>query len=90
MISISRNFTRLSLFAVVDSYLQFTYAKIGATGRCDDVSVYNRSNLADVARKIIYQQYSTVFNNKTIQAHVIADSARQGSNCAAQCIKYES
>ena len=37
-------------FAVAGSNLRFIYLNVGAPGRCNDASVYNRSTLAELAR----------------------------------------
>ena len=42
------------VLAVVNASLKFTYANIGAPGRCNDSSVFTRSNLAEVTENPIY------------------------------------
>ncbi|CAF4877328.1 unnamed protein product [Rotaria sp. Silwood1] len=67
--------THVVMLAVINSDLQFTYINIGASDRCNDSSVYNRSNLSEVIQHSIYQDNYMVVNNIKIQCHLIADSA---------------
>lgn len=60
---------------VVDSNLKFTYLNVGAPGRCNDASVYNRCTLGELVRDPIYARNYLTVNNINIQAHLIGDSA---------------
>lgn len=70
-----KKFYSIIMLAVVDSNLRFTYVNIGAPGRCNDASVYTRSNLADVIKNPIYENHFMIVNARKVQAHLIADSA---------------
>ncbi|CAF4749204.1 unnamed protein product [Rotaria socialis] len=63
------------MLAVVNADLGFTYINVGAPGRCNDASVYSRSNLSDVIKNSIYEDHYMTVNNTKIQSHLIADSA---------------
>ena len=62
------------MFTVVDSDLRFRSVNIGAPSRCNDSSVYRKSNLSEIIRNKIYEVHYILSNNVKIQAHLIADS----------------
>ncbi|CAF3307254.1 unnamed protein product [Rotaria sp. Silwood2] len=70
-----KKYHSILMLAVVNSNLKFTYVNIGAPGRCNDASVYNRSSLAQVIKNDIYANNYMVINSTRIQSHMIADSA---------------
>lgn len=63
------------MLATVNADLLFTYVNIGAPGRCNDASIYNRCVLSEVIEDPIYSRYFMILNNQKLQSHLIADSA---------------
>jgi hypothetical protein len=63
------------MLATVDSDLLFTYVNIGAPGRCNDASIFNRCILSEIIEDPIYANQFMMVNNTKIQSHLIADSA---------------
>ncbi len=63
------------MLATVNSDLLFTYTNIGAPGRSNDSSIYNRSSLAQIIEAPIYDNHFMMINNIKIRCHLIADSA---------------
>jgi hypothetical protein len=63
------------MLATVNSDLLFTYVNIGAPGRCNDASIFNRCILSEVIEDPIYANHFIMVNNTKIQSHLIADSA---------------
>nr|ACD54739.1 PIF/Harbinger-like protein [Adineta vaga] len=61
--------------AIVNSDLLFTYVNIGASGRCNDSSIYNRSSLSQVIEDPIYDNHYMMINQIKVRCHFIADSA---------------
>lgn len=70
-----KKYHSILMLAAVNSDLKFIYVNVGAPGRCNDASVYNRSGLAQVIKCDIYANHYMMFNGTRIQAHMIADSA---------------
>lgn len=70
-----KKFHSVIALAVVNSNLKFTYLNVGAPGRCNDASVYNRSTLAEIIRNPIYSQHRLTIGQIDIQAHLVGDSA---------------
>ena len=70
-----KKFHSVVMLATVNSNLEFTYVNVGAPGRCNDASVFSRSNLADVIQLPIYQNHFITVNQVKVQCHLIADSA---------------
>ena len=63
------------MLGVVDSDLRFRYIKIGTLGRCNDSSVYRKSNLSEIIRNQLYEGHYVLSHNVKIQAYLIAESA---------------
>ena len=70
-----KKYHSIVMLASVNANLQFNYVQVGASGRCNDASIYSRSNLADVIQSPIYTKHSMLINGVKVQAHLIADSA---------------
>ncbi|CAF0962216.1 unnamed protein product [Rotaria sordida] len=70
-----KKFYSVIMLAVVNCDLEFTYINFGASGQCNDGSVYTRSNLSKVLQHSIYEDYYMMINCIKIQSHLIVDSA---------------
>ena len=70
-----KKFHSIIMLATVNSHMKFTYINIGAPGRCNDASVFNRSNLAQIIKHEDYATHYMMINNTRVQSHLIADSA---------------
>ena len=67
-----KKYHSIVMLASVNANLQFNYVQVGASGRCNDASIYSRSNLADVIQSPIY--------TKALHAHQRCQSPGP-SNC---------
>ncbi|XP_075161790.1 uncharacterized protein LOC142234515 [Haematobia irritans] len=63
------------LLALVDHRYRFTYINVGAPGRCNDSSLFEKSNLFRILQDGRLKQNSSLINGKLIPAFIIGDSA---------------
>ena len=69
-----KKFHSIIMLAIVNSHMKFTYINIGAPGRCNDASVFNRSNLVQIIKHEDYATHYMMINNTRVQSHLIAHS----------------
>ncbi|CAF1437218.1 unnamed protein product [Adineta steineri] len=58
-----KKYQSIIMLATVNSDSLFTYVNIGAPGKCNDSSVYNRSILSQVIDDPIYEKHFMMINN---------------------------